>query len=276
MPFFEDLDGQQILERNSSRIEGMEMREATRLMKQFKRARDEIRTKLLITPSNTYTEAHLKNALVQIEDALRRLKMERRPFIQQAFDFFTEQGIEDGVREVNNFEKVYSGVRRPLPIDAIIESTEPENLLFNNFESSLDTYSANLRQKFQTSLTQALMQNKTWSQAVHDMDGLDDEWVLARLVRTELHGIYGMSKVNGFGTIRDQYIPDLKKTLYHPMDSRTGDDSKEAAREHLIVDIDQPFVYQWKGQTRMFMSPPDRPNDRSIVIPYRAAWSESE
>lgn len=275
MSFFEDIDGYSILERNSNRIEGMEMNEARKLMKEFRRARDEIKAKLLFTPDNTFTEAKLKNALVQIEDGLRILKQKRKSLIQQSFSFFTEQGVEDGVREVNTFEKHFAGVRAPLPIDAIIDSTKPENLLFNNYESSLDNYSAGLRQKFQTALTQALLQNKSWSQAVYDLDGVEDEWILARLVRTELHGIYGMSKVNSFSTIQEEYLPDLKKTLYHPMDSRTGDDSKEAAAAKLIVDVDEPFRYEYNGKLRIFMSPPDRPNDRSIVIPYRSAWDKA-
>lgn len=276
MSFFGDIDGHSILERNSNRIEGMEMNEARKLMKEFKRARDEIKGKLLFTPDNTFTEAKLKNALVQIEDGLRILRQKTKGIAQQSFNFFTEQGIEDGVREVNTFEKMFAGVRAPLPIDEIIDSTDPENMMFNNYESSLDAYSSGLRSKFQSALTQALLQNKSWSQAVYDLDGVEDEWILARIVRTELHGIYGMSKVNSFGTIKENYLPDLKKTLYHPMDSRTGDDSIYVSKKRMIVNIDDPFRYEYKGQLRIFMSPPDRPNDRSIVIPYRSAWGKPE
>jgi len=69
-------------------------------------------------------------------------------------------------------------------------------------------------------------------------------------------------------------MPDLMKTLMHPIDKRTGDDSKLAARLRLVVPIDEPFVYKWNGETREFMAPPDRPNDRAILVPYSTSWGE--
>ena len=68
-------------------------------------------------------------------------------------------------------------------------------------------------------------------------------------------------------------IPDLKKTLYHPMDKRTGEDSKWLNKNNLIIPVDEPFKYTWNGQVREYMAPPDRPNDRSILIPYRESWA---
>ncbi len=80
--------------------------------------------------------------------------------------------------------------------------------------------------------------------------------------------------MKGMGEIQDETIPDLQKTLIHPMDLRTGADSQYAASLHLVADIDEPFRYRWKGVEREFMAPPDRPNDRAILVPYRAAWNE--
>jgi hypothetical protein len=140
----------------------------------------------------------------------------------------------------------------------------------------VQSYNDGLRASFQSALTQSLIQQKSWSQAVYDLESVFDaeEWKLARIVRTELHGIYNVSKMRGFGTIKEDYIPDLKKTLYHPMDSRTGQDSIQLAKENLIVDIDKPFVFNYKGKTRVFMTPPDRPHDRAILIPYRPKFDE--
>jgi hypothetical protein len=64
----------------------------------------------------------------------------------------------------------------------------------------------------------------------------------------------------------------LLKTLMHPMDQRTGDDSKKLAQEHPAIPISEEFVFTWKNATRRFMTPPDRPNDRAVMIPYRAEW----
>lgn len=278
MSFFTDIDGLSILERNSHRLEGMEMNSARKLLKQYKRAREELKARMLMAPDNTFTNARMEQALIQIEQGIQNLNRAIRPEIQQQFDFMSSQGVEDGTGELNYLNKKFAGVSSPLPIDAIIESTDPANYLFNQYASSVETYNATLRNRFQNVLTQSLLQQKTWSQAVFDMEQVFDteEWQLARIVRTELHGIYNVSKNNGYSTIQEDYIPDLKKTLYHPMDSRTGEDSVYASKlKSLIVDVNEPFHYNWKGKERVFMTPPDRPNDRAILIPYREVWGKA-
>lgn len=276
--FFEEIDGMSILERNAARIEGVELRQAQRLIKVYKQAREEIKLQLLAAPDNSFTEAKLQNALAQIDQGLRLLR--RRILGELAFgqETATEQGAEDAAREMNAFEKAFAGVATPIPLDEIITSVEPENFLFNNYQSSVDRYEAGLRSNFENALTQSLLQRKSWSQAVYDMEQVFDgqTWELARIVRTELHNIYNVSKNRGFENIQANYLPDLKKTLYHPMDGRTGQDSKTAAAKNLIVALDEPFRYDFKQGNktieRVFFVPPDRPNDRSILIPYRDSY----
>ena len=285
MPFFKDIDTVSVLERHVDRLEGLELSQARKVLKQYKIARERLKAQLLMTPDNTFTEAKLKNALVQIEAGILALNAQVKPELYSGFEYLTDQGIEDSAREVNAMEKHFNGVSSVLPVDAIIESVDPVNMLFNNYETSVMTYSQNLRGRFQHQLTQSLLQNKTWSQAVWDMEAVfnEEEWKLARIVRTELHNIYNVSKSNGFLQIRQDYLPDLQKTLYHPIDSRTGEDSKQAAFQNLIVNIDEPFEYTYTRrradgssvkEKRTFMAPPDRPNDRAILIPYRKSYGE--
>jgi hypothetical protein len=278
--FFEEIDGLSILERNSARLEGLELSQVRKLIKLYKEAKIALREQLLFSTSNTFTEAKLSVALEQITAGLKVLERRLNQELRFGFETLSEQGIEDSAKEINAFEKNFNGVANIVPINAILESTEPENFLFNQYQTSIDTYNQQLRGEFQRVLGQSLLQNKTWSQAVFDMEQVFDaqEWVLARIVRTELHQIYNAGKMRGFSTIQDDYFPDLKKTLYHPMDSRTGGDSMTAAAKNLIVDLDKPFVYTFiqgkKTITRTFQFPPDRPNDRAILIPYRESYDK--
>lgn len=277
MPFFQDIDNLSILERHSTRLEGVEIRQAQKLLKEYKRARQEIKLQMLSNSlDNKFTEGKLNNALAQIEAAISQLRSKIGFQIQDGFDFLSSQGVEDSVDEMDAFDRAFGGGFGKLPFDTIVDSTDPANYLFNQYASSIDSYNEGLRNQFQSTLTQSLIQQKSWSQAVFDMESVFDmeEWKLARIVRTELHGIYNVSKMNGFFNIRENYIPDLMKTLYHPMDSRTGKDSIELAKENLIVPIDQPFVFTYKGKTRTFMTPPDRPHDRAILIPYRKSYGK--
>lgn len=276
MAFFEDIDTLSILERNSDKLEGLQMNSARKLLKEYKRAREELKAQMLMTPSGTFTEARLNATLVQLEASIAQIERQVNPLLRSFFDVITESGIEDSAKEVNAMEKLFMGASRPIDIDAVMETTDPSNFLFNQFESSISTYNEQLRNGFQQSLTQALLQQKSWSQAVWDMEQVfgQTEYILARIVRTELHGIYSGAKFNGMLNIRDNYLPDMMKTLYHPMDSRTGEDSKKAASMNLIVPLDEPFRYSFKGKERVFFLPPDRPNDRSILIPYRRSYEK--
>lgn len=278
MDFFDEIDSVKVLERNANKIEGMELNSARKLLKQYKKASEALKLELLSTPDNSFTEAKLKNTLFQVERTIRELEVNNKPHLKTFFDDMSDFGVEDSAKEVNALEKHFNGISNAIDVDSIIESTDPDSFLFNNFESSISTYNQTLRNGFQKSLTDSLIQQKSWSQAVWDMEQIFSlsEYALARIVRTELHGIYAGAKYKGFLSVKDQYLPDLKKTLYHPMDSRTGQDSVYANRLHLIVDMDKPFKYSYGGKQREYMYPPDRPNDRSILIPYREGWQKGE
>jgi hypothetical protein len=270
--FYDDIS---IFERNAGKIQGVETNSARRLLKEYSVARERIKAQLLLSPDNSFTEAKLTNTLLQLDQSIAQLNRQINPTLRSFFSDSTEYGLEDSAREVNALEKKFEGVSSAIDVDAVIESTDPENLLFNQFESSVSAYNENLRNGFQQSLTQSLLQQKSWSQAVWDMESVfnQSEHVLARIVRTELHGIYSNAKLNGMFTIQDKYLPDLMKTIYNPMDSRTADDSMYVDTLKMVVPLDEPFSYTYKGQRRVYMSPPDRPNDRSILVPYRSSYS---
>lgn len=275
MSFETEIDNISILEKNASRLNGLQMDQARKMLSQYRKAKEELKLQLMAnSSSNEYTEAKLRNTIAQVDVAIASLKVITNRGAREGFEYLTDQGIEDSVREMDAFDKYFGGGFGKLPYDAIIESTDPENILLNRYESSVDMYSLGLRNSIQNTLTQSLIQQKTWSQAVWDMEQIFniEEWKLSRIVRTELHGIYNQSKMNGFTTIRDGYIPDLKKTLYNPMDSRTAEDSMYVESLKLIVPIDEPFRYKWKGKEYVFMTPPSRPNDRAILIPYRPSF----
>jgi len=60
------------------------------------------------------------------------------------------------------------------------------------------------------------------------------------------------------------------KYLFNVLDSKTGADSEIAeskyGSEDKAIPIDNPFTYTYSGKKRVYMLPPDRPNDRSMVI----------
>jgi hypothetical protein len=86
---------------------------------------------------------------------------------------------------------------------------------------------------------------------------------LVRIVRTESWRNVNESRLKEFTDKGYKY-----KTTYPVKDDRTGKDSWYYYDMHQVKPIDEPFEYVWEGQTRTFMTPPDRPNDRNILVPY--------
>ena len=73
MAFFEEVEGSRIVERHIRRLSNIEVVEARRVLKQYVRARKQIRERLSGVIQGTFTEAQLNVALAQIEAGIREL-----------------------------------------------------------------------------------------------------------------------------------------------------------------------------------------------------------
>lgn len=263
-----------IIERNIQRLQGIEERQSKEMMKIFIDARIRIKEALLSSREGSFTEARLNISLAQVDTIIQETKIKTSLRSRDSSDIAREQSIIDLSREINLFSKKFEGINRQIPIDEILNSLESENLLMNRYQSSVDRYSDGMRDFIQRELTQAIISAESPTRLINRIsDELKlKEWQIARITRTELHNTYNMTKNDGMVDIKKTLIPDLKKSLFHPMDSRTGNDSKLADRLSLVVDIDKPFKYNFNGKERVFFNPPDRPNDRAIMTAYRGAW----
>lgn len=274
MGFFTDVDQDTLIERHIRRLTGLEMEQGRKLLKVYVRARNRIKTRLAGTIKGTFTEAQLKGVLVQVDSAIKSLNKEVNGELLLGVQMSTEQSIEDLIKEVNKFEKKFAGITSPLPVDAIVTSLDPKNFLINQYQSSINRFNVELRNEIQRVLTQAIIERVPFDKVVNRISNemATEEFKVLRIARTELHQIYNFSKISGMRELREELLPDLQKTLVHPMDARTALDSKELAKLNPVVNIDKPFKFKFRGQERVFMAPPDRPNDRAILVPFRASW----
>jgi len=275
MSFFTDPKVQDIVQGNIKKVEKLEAKEAERMLTTFKKVRGDLQERLLFANEGTFTEQHLRVSLVQVDAVLQALAERLKVDIGEGAQKLGEQGVEDLSEEIERFSRYFGGSTIPIPLDTIAISLDTTNYLINRYESSIDAYSGALRQQITQGLTESLIARDNFSTAVYKLQRFmkGEEWRVQRIARTELHNVYNLAKQNGMEEAQTT-IPDLKKSLFHPMDNRTGEDSKLAARMKLVVDIDEPFSYTFNGKRRVYMVPPDRPNDRSILVPYRESWNK--
>ena len=192
-------------------------------------------------------------------------------------------GMDMSQQEVREFNSM-SGIETP-EINKTKVSLKQNEFLVNNAQASINTYTSGVRQNVSDAITQGMLAGRTGYEITKNLRQYINikKWRIHRIVRTESHKIFNSAKLMAYGEFREQHFPDLMKRLYHPMDNRTADDSKQLARIDPEIPLDKPFKFTYKYRRkdgtvkeykRVFMTPPDRPNDRSSIIPFRREWED--
>ena len=274
MAFFDSVDKLGIAEEHIQRLQTLEEKEASAVLRRYSEIRRDLRDRLESMKADSFGAQQLRGILVQVETAINAQARILRGGLTDSVEKVAVRGIEDLIREIETFSEEFDTPPIPLNVNALAVATDVRNLVASRYETSVDAYAADQKARISSFLTNALIEQKTLSQVVTGLGqyNLGEEWKVLRLARTELHNAYGLGKMKGMTTTRDQLLPDLMKALVHPMDARTGLDSQYLAKLNPVLPLDEPFEYRWGGKLRRFMTPPDRPNDRGILVPYRPAW----
>jgi hypothetical protein len=277
--FFDKVDSLGIAEDHIQKLRKLEEKEAVAILREYKEIRRELRDRLDTVPEGSFTAQKMRSVLVQVEAALSAQNKSIRSNMRDAAEKASTRGLEDLVREIARFETEFTkNAVAPINLNIAVAASDSANFLFNQYDTSIDAYTEAQRAQIAQGLTKAVIENVPYSEVVSRLSkyNIGEEWKVERLARTELHNIYNVGKLKGMEITQEEALPDLMKALLHPLDTRTGEDSKLLAQLNPIVEIDKPFQYEWNGKTRTFMAPPDRPNDRAILIPYREAWGTKE
>jgi hypothetical protein len=276
MGFFEEVDADGIVERHIQQVLKLEEAKARALLTKYRETRQELRDRLERVSADTFTAQQLRGVMIQVDSAITAMEISLSGGMREHAAIFARMGVDDGMDEIERFQEMFQGAVVPININRVLVASDSENFLFNKMEASLKTYSSGVRSMLATNLTNESLMESSYSSVIRKLGAFfqGEEWKLHRIARTEYHNVYNVAKMNGFVETRDTLLPDLKKTLIHPMDSRTGADSKALARQNPIIPIDEPFRQEWEGKVRVYMTPPDRPNDRSILVPYRDSWED--
>lgn len=292
MAFLTEIDSIGLLEEHVSQVVDLEKDRADKLLAVYRKAQVNLRRRLRMFRKDQFSAQQIRVVLVQVEAVINALRADLTEEMVRSGNQFWGIGTQHLINEIDSFQSEFRGSIQLLPLRAIESSLEHKNYLINNFEASIETYSNSIRQLIANDFMVAVAERLTPEQIydrmltrprLHEIfEG--EAWRMRRIVRTELHNIYGQAKRSGLKKIEERFEPDMMKTLYHPMDARTDDDSKYVHSLNLIRKINEPFQYTWRpiykngrrGRpiTRVFQNPPDRPNDRSILIPYHPSWDE--
>lgn len=170
----------------------------------------------------------------------------------------------------------YAGAVRPLRFDSLawLETQTASQIRIRQFPRSFARYGAAATQQIEETLAKLALTGQPWTAArpqvwaaIRGVVG-DRQWMVDRILRTETAAIYNGTALSAM-LAEDTPGDPMMKRLVAIFDKVTGWDS--VAVHGQIRPVREPFR---DPVGRLYMAPPNRPHDREIVIPHRAAWGE--
>lgn len=261
---------QSVIEAQEYSLNRLDRATLTRLEPILTRTVDKLKTDLQNSSKDDFDFLKKRQAMIVIDRAIRQIQIQTQQELENIATAYNSYAVTQTKNEIRELAQYTPSINRTLV------SLERNQYLVNRMSSSIETYAHQTRSAIVRALQQAVLQNVSGHKVTVNLQKFMDikKWRVQRIARTELHNIFNASKILSYSQIKEEQLPDLKKALYHPIDERTGDDSLALRRIHPVIDIDKPFTFKWKGKVRVFMNPPDRPNDRAVLIPYREKWAK--
>jgi hypothetical protein len=283
---------QQVIDLHRRQLQGLiETQGVGRLHEIYRRSEDELREKLerlaRIGRGQTFGAHHMRLVQAQVSQGVLQLEGGIK-------DVLVDRGAvglklaPEHVAEAAN--ALHAGFGSPTPIVQAEQMATFQGLyrgvpssLLDRFKKSSKLYGQPVVNKIKDELSLAIIQGEGLDAAVDRVVGTSgifhrQRWRAERIVRTELSWGYGVAKQRGMEVLRDGYVPGLQKRLVATWDNRTGKDSKELDGQ--VVEVSAPFIWHVKNakgrvkRTVLYMQPPNRPNDREVVIPWHPGWPD--
>lgn len=245
-------------------------------------------------PGTTFTRTNLETALVQVRAVLRELRAGIKTTLVDTAKPAAEAATEGTLDYLRRAEQQFKGIGvQPLALDeaAMFERSVvgARSSILRRLASSgtgapgapaaavpakvgiLDRYGLSVIGDFEQTLTTGVLGRKTWEEVKVDLigqspflQGKPAFWA-ERVVRTEMMGAYNRASWESNREADDQ-LGDMVKILSATFDDRTAADSYAV---HGQIRLPDEAFESWFG---LYQHPPNRPNDREIVVPHRISW----
>lgn len=267
----------------------IELRGVGRMRKLYAEARGELEAKLRglarAGRGDSFSAQHLRLVLGQVADTVKTFEGELVGHMQQTGRIAGNLAPRHLTSMVGKMEEKFG---RMTPVvqaaqAAVVRGVYPgvARSLLDKYQTSARLYGPQALTAIRGGLAHAIVQGESVDQAVGrvvDSGGIFDNqrWRAERIVRTEMSYTYGVTNQRAMQELRPA-VPRMMKRLVATHDVRTGEDSEELDGQ--TVDVNQPFIWVVKdsrgaptGKVVRYMQPPNRPNDREVVIPWVQGW----
>jgi uncharacterized protein with gpF-like domain len=248
--------------------------------------------------ADTFTAHQHRAMLLQARQGVKLMQKRMAGEMGQVSIEAASEGLHSLASEVSALEREFTGADIALPIDEAgrfqgIISGQRESML-RLHEESLANYGAAAVRKIEDQLTTSLMTGETMGDAMDRLvDVLDgNEYKAEEIARTETAFAFNAASAAGIAECADE-LPGLMMRWTEYVDEETGEALDDRVAEDSlsmhgqVVAPGGRFVmprtlpdgtelskrsHHLLGRTWEY--PPNRPNDRSTIVPWRKEWSD--
>ncbi len=273
---------ERILHRNrQAALTYAEARGTKDVYRMLERARLDLKARLAALPRGAdgkFTAERMRTTLRQVEVVMGQVGRDLTGVGRDVIRAASEHGLEQTVEYLHAAEQRYRGITVPLTLDraALFDNTMHgvQSTLLRQFPTSVARYGTRSIAKFETTLQQGVIQQKSMDAVITDLVAQDSffegrRYWAERIVRTEVLASYGRSAQEAMEvTVREDW-PDLLKVWFaSPFDERTGEDTYWLDGQTRAVD--EPFENYLDRPP--IQNPPSRPNCRCSAVAWRPSW----
>lgn len=271
----------------------LDRRSVIALRRLYDRAQDELTRKLAKQVSmgrqDSMSALQAQQLLMQVREAQQviaaRLAQGMAPISREV----QGEGIHQVSATLTRLEAAYTGATITLPLEeaatfaGIIERRAPSLIRAN--ESSWLRYGQRLTTRIEQELAVSLATGETPIEAIEKVRAITDSewWQGERIVRTELAHAYNSAHADSI-EVAAKELRDLSKRWCEHVDDSTGrplDD--RVAVDSLVLHgqvVSDSGLFVMPSDNRIsaklwnktFRNGPNRPNDRSVTMPWRPHW----
>jgi hypothetical protein len=271
----------------------MDRRGVKSLRKLYDRSQQELVRKLDRTiksgKKDTMTALQMHQMLVQVREGQARIAASMANGLKPVLRDTQSDAIRQAAGTIRRLEKLFTGAEVSLPIEeaalfADIQGKRMPSLIRAN-AASFQRYGSTVTSKIEEQLALSLMTGETPYDAMERVEETADTefWRAERIVRTETAYAFNASHADSIAAAAEE-LPDLYQRWSEHVDDTTGQPLDDRVAEDSLVlhgQVTKPgqmFVMppdprvspkMWNQQ---YENPPNRPNDRAVLLPWRPDW----
>jgi hypothetical protein len=248
----------------------------------------------------TFTAHHRRMILAQLRGGVRHLSQQLARQLTSVAREARAEGWATTLQTIGKLEEHYAGTTPALPIqeaarfvgvhrtgqrESLLRDASMHGLLPGRVQTSMARYGGRLITRFEDTLAKSLLRGETVGEAIDRVQevGELEWWGAERIVRTECAAAFNGAQVeaiteaahelDGLSNRWTEHVDDLTGA---PLDNRVAADSmamhgQVAAPGGTFVMPRDERVDSVRWGLR-YSFPPNRPNDRATVMPWRPHW----